>query len=63
MSGEQSDRLDIQNETVKFAFMMANYMFQYNMMMDSGISVYIPERKRNGESELEREKPTPTQPQ
>ena len=59
---EIKEVLDIENQVVKQAFVMANYMHLYNCSSELALSVLIPEDKRNGESELQSEKPMPKSP-
>jgi hypothetical protein len=52
----------IENKAVKNAFTMANYMYLYNTGMEGGMSILIPEEKRNGEGELEYKPESPKSP-
>ena len=58
----EKEGLDIQNEIVKQAFTMANYMVLYNSLTDLALTILIPEKKRNGEGELEYKPELPKSP-
>jgi len=56
------NKLLIQNEVVRQAFLMANYMYLYNSANDSALTILIPEEKRTGEGELDRKPDLPKSP-
>ena len=58
---ECMERLEIENSVVRNVFIMNNYMLSYNVVQD-GITILIPERKINGEGELEYKPEQPKSP-
>ena len=56
----EEKKLKIENNVVKQAFLMANYMYLYNTSME--VSILIPEEKRTGEGELDRKPEIPKSP-
>jgi hypothetical protein len=56
------EQLDIVNKIVKQAFIMHNYMFIYNSATEHALSILIPEKKRNGEGEMDYKPEVPKSP-